>query len=132
MYPNQDHSLYQQDDIAIQAAAATPHQLVLMLFAGLMDELVRAKSHIVAKRYEKKAKSINKCIDILNGLTAVLNYEKGGEVAANLARLYDYCVFRLYGASHQLSTELVEEAEKILISLHEGWIRLGSKSKKNG
>lgn len=46
MYGNeqQGYGHYQQSDLAIQAAAANPHQLVLMLFNGLMDELVRAKA----------------------------------------------------------------------------------------
>lgn len=131
MYGNQQegYGLYQDSDLAIQAAAATPHQLVLMLFSGLMDELVRAKSHIVAKRYERKVQSINKCIDILNALTSALDYEKGGDLALSLANLYDYCVYRLYDASHKLSVEYIDEVEAILNNLREGWEEMG---KQNG
>lgn len=83
MYGNEQQGFghYQQSDLAIQAAAANPHQLVLMLFNGLMDELVRAKSHIAARRFDRKVQSINKCIDILNALTSSLDFEKGGELA---------------------------------------------------
>lgn len=119
---------YQQSDLAIQAAAANPHQLVLMLFNGLMDELIRAKSHIAAKRYERKVASINKCIDILNALTSALDYEKGGELALSLANLYDYCVYRLYDASHKLSIEYIVEVEKILGNLQEGWEKMGQQN----
>lgn len=131
MYGTQQegYGLYQDSDLAIQAAAATPHQLVLMLFSGLMDELVRAKSHIVAKRYERKVQSINKCIDILNALTRALDYEKGGDLALSLANLYDYCVYRLYDASHKLSVEYIDEVEAILNNLREGWEEMG---KQNG
>lgn len=131
MYGTQQkgYGLYQDSDLAIQAAAATPHQLVLMLFSGLMDELVRAKSHIVAKRYERKVQSINKCIDILNALTSALDYEKGGDLALSLANLYDYCVYRLYDASHKLSVEYIDEVEAILNNLREGWEEMG---KQNG
>ncbi|MGL4683333.1 flagellar export chaperone FliS [Hafnia alvei] len=131
MYGTQQegYGLYQDSDLAIQAAAATPHQLVLMLFGGLMDELVRAKSHIVAKRYERKVQSINKCIDILNALTSALDYEKGGDLALSLANLYDYCVYRLYDASHKLSVEYIDEVEAILNNLREGWEEMG---KQNG
>lgn len=127
MYGNQreECSQYHESDLAVQAAAATPHQLVLMLFSGLMDELVRAKSHILAKRYERKAQSINKCIDILNALTSALDYEKGGELALSLANLYDFCVYRLYDASHKLSVEYIEEVEVILGNLHDGWLNMG-------
>lgn len=131
MYGTQQegYGLYHDSDLAIQAAAATPHQLVLMLFSGLMDELVRAKSHIVAKRYERKVQSINKCIDILNALTSALDYEKGGDLALSLANLYDYCVYRLYDASHKLSVEYIDEVEAILNNLREGWEEMG---KQNG
>lgn len=47
MYDEPMAGLYQQTDIAIQAAA-TPHQLVMMLFDGLRDELICAKGHIEA------------------------------------------------------------------------------------
>ncbi|MEL7696570.1 MULTISPECIES: flagellar export chaperone FliS [Pantoea] len=130
MYGNeqQGYSHYQQSDLAIQAAAANPHQLVLMLFHGLMDELVRAKSHIAARRYDRKVQSINKCIDILNALTSSLDFDKGGELALSLANLYDYCVYRLYDASHKLSVASVEEVEVILRNLQDGWERMGQQN----
>jgi len=99
--------------------------LVLMLFNGLMDELIRAKSHIAARRFERKAQSINKCIDILNALTSALDFEKGGELALSLANLYDYCVYRLYDASHKLSVEQIEEVENILGNIQDGWEKMG-------
>ncbi|EJL87168.1 flagellar export chaperone FliS [Pantoea sp. BIGb0393] len=112
---------YNDADLAIRTAAATPHQLVLMLFTGLQDELVRAKGHIAAKRFERKASSISKSIDILNALTSALDFERGGELALRLASLYDYCVYRLYDASHNLSVAQVEEVEAVLVTLREGW-----------
>ncbi len=127
MYGNEQQGFghYQQSDLAIQAAAANPHQLVLMLFNGLMDELVRARSHIAARRYDRKVQSINKCIDILNALTSSLDFEKGGELALSLANLYDYCVYRLYDASHKLSVSHVDEVEVILRNLQDGWEKMG-------
>ncbi len=129
MYGNEQegYGLYQQSDLAIQAAAANPHQLVLMLFRGMMDELVRAKSHIENKRYERKAQSINKCIDILNALTSSLEFETGGELVVNLSRLYDHCVYRLYEASGELSLEKIDEVILILTNLRTGWEGLSAK-----
>ncbi|MRS89672.1 flagellar export chaperone FliS [Enterobacteriaceae bacterium RIT714] len=127
MYGNnqEGYDAFYESDMAAQVAAATPHQLVLMLFTGLSDELVRAKSHIQASRYERKANSINKCIDILNALTSALDYDKGGELARNMANIYDYCVHRLYEASNNLSVEMVEEVEILLGELRTGWEGMG-------
>lgn len=121
-----DFTEYQDADLAIRTAASTPHQLVLMLFTGLLDELTRAKGHIQARRYERKAGSINKCIDILNALTSALDFDNGGELALRLAGLYDYCVYRLYDASHHLSIEQIEEVEEILRSIQQGWEGMGA------
>ncbi len=87
MYDTPDgYSQYKEMDLAARTAAASPLELVLVLFSGLMDELERAKSHIENKRYERKAQSINKCIDILNALTSSLEFETGGELVVNLWR----------------------------------------------
>ncbi|MBT0727579.1 flagellar export chaperone FliS [Rosenbergiella australiborealis] len=112
---------YLSADLERQVATATPHQLVLIMFNGLMDELVRAKSHITAKRYEQKATSINRCIDILNALSSALNMEQGGDLAVSLASLYDYAVRCLYEASHQLSVEKITEVERLLGEIEAGW-----------
>ena len=129
MYGNtqENYDAFYETDMAAKVAAATPHQLVMMMFDGLEDELVRAKSHILAKRYERKAQSINKCIDILNALTSSLEFETGGELVVNLSRLYDHCVYRLYEASGELSAEKIDEVMLILSNLREGWEGLSGK-----
>ncbi|MEJ5074517.1 flagellar export chaperone FliS [Enterobacter ludwigii] len=128
MYGSQDgYSQYKEMDLASKTASASPLDLVLVLYSGLLDELERAKSHIEGKRFERKAQSINKCIDILNALTSSLEFETGGELVQNLARLYDHCVYRLYEASSELSIEKVDEVVQILRNLHEGWEGLAKK-----
>ncbi|EFO1265276.1 flagellar export chaperone FliS [Escherichia albertii] len=128
MYEVQDgYSQYKAVDLAARTAAASPLELVLVLFSGLMDELERAKSHITAKRFEKKAQSINKCIDILNALTSSLEFETGGELVVSLSRLYDHCVYRLYEASGELAAEKIDEVMLILSNLREGWEGLSGK-----
>ena len=124
MYQVQDgYSQYKEVDLAARTAAASPLELVLVLFA----ELERAKSHIEGRRFEKKAQSINKCIDILNALTSSLEFETGGELVVNLSRLYDHCVYRLYEASGELSAEKIDEVMLILSNLREGWEGLSGK-----
>ncbi|HEI6849722.1 TPA: flagellar export chaperone FliS [Yersinia enterocolitica] len=121
MLLDQNFHDYQSADIGIQTAAATSQQLVLIMFNGLMDELVRARGHIEAKRYEHKANSINKCIDVLNALTSSLDFANGGELAISTASLYSHCVYRLYDASIKMSLEYIDEVEKILATLRSGW-----------
>ncbi|KAB8312465.1 flagellar protein FliS [Erwinia endophytica] len=108
----------QDADLAVRPVASALYQQ-RMLCAGLLDELTRAKGHFQARCYTRMADSLNKGIDLLNTLTSALDFENGGELALRLACLYDYCVYRLYDASHQRSIERIKEVEEILGSIQE-------------
>lgn len=112
---------YHNVNLNAQTAQASPVQLVLVLLDGLLEELARARAHIEGKRYEAKANSLNKCVDVLNGLTSALDFEAGGEVVANLGRLYDYCAGRLHLAGHNLDTGMVDEVSTLLTTIRQGW-----------
>ncbi|MCS3804737.1 flagellar protein FliS [Chromobacterium alkanivorans] len=113
---------YHAVNLEAQTHAASPVQLVLVLFDGLLEEMARARGHLENQRYEQKGESISKCINILNGLSSALDFDSGGEVVTNLARLYDYCAYRLYHASVNLDLAALDEAEQLLIKLKGGWI----------
>lgn len=112
---------YQAVHLGARTAQASPAELVLILTDGLIEELARARAHIEARRYELKARSIDRCIDMLNGLSSALDMEAGGELVANLARLYDYCAERLYQASLRLDPALVDEVTGLMTVLRGGW-----------
>lgn len=112
---------YHSVNLGAQTAQASPVQLVLILMDGLLEELARARAHIEARRYEGKANSLNKSIDILNGLASALDVESGGEVVANLGRLYDYCAHRLYEAGYAMDPTLVDEVSTLLGTIRRGW-----------
>lgn len=119
MYDGYDS--YKSVDLEAKAASASPYELVLVLFDGLLDELARVRGHIEAKRFEQKGQAIEKCMAILNGLNSVLDMDGGGEVVKGLARLYDYCVFRLSDVSVTLSLEGLDEVVALVGTLREGW-----------
>ena len=89
---------------------------------GLLEELARARGHIVGKRYEQKAISLDKCTQIINGLSSSLDFDNGGEVVVNLARLYDYCVARLYTAGIKLDPTLIDEVTTLMTTIKRGWV----------
>ncbi|WP_024303384.1 flagellar export chaperone FliS [Pseudogulbenkiania sp. MAI-1] len=113
---------YHSVNLEAQTATASPVQLVLVLFDGLLEELARARGHMEGQRFEQKGDSIGKCINILNGLSSALDFESGGEVVTDLARLYDYCAFRLYQASVELDVAALDEIIGLLGTLKGGWM----------
>jgi len=120
-YSNDSYDSYRSVDLEARAAAASSYELVLILFDGLLDELARARGHIEHKRYQQKGASLEKCLNILNGLSSALDYEEGGELVQGLARLYDYCIYRLSDVSVTLSLEGLDEVVQLLGVLREGW-----------
>ncbi len=112
---------YHAVNLEAQASRASPIELVLLLTDGLLEELARARAHIVGKRYEARANSINKCVDIINGLSSSLDFEGGGQVVANLANLYDFCAQHLNAAGIKQDPAMVDEVVKIMTTIRQGW-----------
>lgn len=116
---------YQQVNLNAQAASATPHQLVLMLIDGFLDELIRIRGHISAKRYAEKGAGINKCMNILLGLDSALDMDNGGEIAENLHQLYSFVQSELFRASMDNDNTRLDAAEKIILNIRDGWEGFG-------
>jgi flagellar protein FliS len=68
-----------------------------------------------------RAASIDKCCEIINGLSSSLDFEGGGEVVANLANLYDFCAQRLQGAGIKMDPAMVDEVVGVLTTIRQGW-----------
>ncbi|MCP1648646.1 flagellar export chaperone FliS [Pseudomonas sp. GD04087] len=118
---NESYDSYRMIDLEAKAASSSPYELVLVLFDGLLDELARARGHIEHKRYQQKGRSLEKCLNILNGLNGALDYEGGGETVQGLARLYDYCIYRISDVSISLDVAGIDEVVRLLGILREGW-----------
>ncbi len=112
---------YHAVNLDAQTSRASPIELVLLLTDGLLDELARARAHIVARRYEAKAKSIDKCVEIINGLSSSLDFDQGGETVANLARIYDFSAQHLHGAGIKMDPAMVDEVVRVLGTIRQGW-----------
>lgn len=113
---------YHAVNLNAQAATASPVQLVLILMDGLIEETARARAHMQAGRHEQKAASLDKCIEIINGLASSLDTDAGTEVVDNLARLYEYCAWRLYSAGFKLDVTMIDEVTGLLETVKSGWM----------
>ncbi|MCJ2378568.1 flagellar export chaperone FliS [Vibrio sp. ZSDZ34] len=128
MLMDSGYDSYQQVDLDAQAASANPHQLVVMLIDGLLDEVERVRGHIEAGRLEQKGAGISKCMNILVGLDSALDTETGGEVAENLHQLYEFCQLELYQASVQNDVDKLGNVERVMSNIREGWLNFGKQA----
>ena len=100
---------------------ATPHQLISKLFTGALDRIASAKGAISRDQQAQKGELLGKAIAIVDGLRASLDHEAGGEIATNLASLYDYMEQRLLEANLNNDIERLDEVAGLLKEIKAGW-----------
>lgn len=96
-------------------------RILIMLYEGSIKFIHLAIRGIDEKRPALKGEYISKVLAIITELTAALDMERGGEIAANLASLYEYMVTRLTEANIKNDTEPLREVESLILSLKEGF-----------
>ncbi len=115
-------SAYQKIGIETGVESADPHKLILMLFEGAQEALVKAKMYMQHNEIAEKGRMISKAIMIIDhGLKASLDMNAGGDLATKLQALYDYMTHRLLVANSQNDLEIIDEVHKLLSELYEAW-----------
>ncbi|AOE86520.1 flagellar export chaperone FliS [Pseudomonas sp. TCU-HL1] len=112
---------YQSVNTQAQAVDASPHRLIQMLMEGGLTRLAQARGAIERGQPAQKGELIGKAIAIIGGLRDGLNFEQGGEIAANLDSLYEYMVSRLLEANLKSDAALVDEVAGLLRNVKTGW-----------
>ena len=109
--------------------AASPHQLITMLFDGAMTAILKAKNHIQNNQIAEKGEAISKAIMIIDsGLRGGLNLDKGGNLAQNLDALYSYMVQRLMEANLRNDPALLKEVYGLLNDLKSAWVGMADQN----
>jgi flagellar secretion chaperone FliS len=108
---------------------ADPHQLVNMLFDGLIQAVGMARMAMARGDIASKGEQIIKAVRILDeGLKPALNLKQGGEIAANLNDLYAYCVMRLTQANLRNDDAALGDVLRVIEPLAQGWKQIGGQS----
>ncbi len=116
---------------------ASPGQLVLMLYDGVLKSLALAREAFAQpgddpRRIEIINQQLIKAQNILLELQAGLNLEAGGEFAQTMHRLYDYHTRRLLQANLQKKVEPVIEVERLVTELRDAWAEMLGKHDGSG
>jgi flagellar protein FliS len=124
---NPSSNTYQ--DVAVQTSS--PTKVVVMLYEGAVRFLRDSVSAIQSNNLDRKRQSIDRAVAIVQHLNSTLDLERGGEVAADLNRLYTYVTARIFEGSSKLDVAPLEEAIKLLNVLLAGWEELAKKDQNN-
>jgi len=116
-------------EIAVQTSS--PTKLVVMLYEGAIRFLGQSVTAIKSKDIDTKRQSIDRAMAVIQHLQSTLDRDRGGDVAAELDRLYIYITSKVLEGSTKLQTEPVEEAIKLLNVLLSGWEEIVKKEQEN-
>lgn len=116
---------YQTVNTQSQVGDASPHRLIQLLMEGGMSRLAQARGAMQHGQVAAKGELIGKAIGIIGGLREGLDLQRGGDVAANLDRLYEYMVSRLVEANRSNDPALLDEVAGLLRNVKSGWDAIG-------
>jgi flagellar protein FliS len=116
-------------EMAVQTSS--PAKLVVMLYEGAIRFLKESVSAINCKDLNRKRHTIDRAVAVVQHLQSTLDMERGGQVAADLSRLYSYINSRILEGSTKLDIAPLEEAIKLLNVLLTGWEGIANKEQPN-
>ena len=100
---------------------ASGGDLVIMLYQGCIKFLRLAKKSMEEDNIHNTNEYLIRSQDIIMELLTTLDGEKGGEVATNLAALYEYMYRELIQANMKKDPERIDQVEGMLLELLEAW-----------
>ncbi len=100
---------------------ASKEQILLMLYQAAIKNCKKAIQAIDDKEIARKGEYIGKLQDIVVELSNSLDFEIGGDVAKELASLYDYIIYSSTQANIKIDKEPLNGCLNVLNTLYEGW-----------
>lgn len=119
-------SAYKTVSVETGVSEANPHQLVAMLYEGLLQSIRLARGALSRGDLAVKGQQISKAVRIIDeALKPALNVEKGGDLALNLKGLYGYCVLRLTHANLHNDDQALLDVLRVVEPIAQGWKEMG-------
>ena len=129
MYTSPRNAAHAYANVGLETGvvAASPHQLIVMLYEGAELAVRMAIKHMNEGDTSKKSVAISKASSIIQeGLRAALDPHQGGDIALQLDALYDYMNQRLMLAHVNNQTAPLEEVLGLLRELRGAWQQIGT------
>jgi len=115
------HRTYAANQRETSVSSAKPVELVAMVYQRLLDHLQTGK--VQMSEGLDSSESFTKAIDLITtGLESCLDKEKGGEIAQNLAFIYDWAGKEIIRARLRRDPEMIQGVINAFIPLAEAWL----------
>ena len=117
---------YAKVSVESQVNAASPHQLIVMLYDGLLESMRFALAHMRGNNPLKKGEEISRALRILQeGLIPALDFEKGGDISIQLMGIYEYVSQHMVIASARNDKEKLQVCIGMVENIREAWMAIG-------
>jgi flagellar protein FliS len=99
-------------------------ELVVMLYDGIIESLVKAQGHIERKEWRDAGRQFARALTIVAGLRETLDFERGQPVADNLFSFYNALSAQLIKAQARRDVALLQECIKMISEVKDSWVQL--------
>lgn len=107
---------------------ASPEELTLMLYDGIIRFLNQAKEAISSRDMQTAHERLVRVQDILNELNATL--DRNYDISANLASLYDFMIRKTVEANVKKDVAIIDEVLGLARDLRDTWQQAMKKARK--
>jgi flagellar secretion chaperone FliS len=105
----------------VEAQSRSPLELVVMLYNGALARLTEGAAAAASGDVRARGVAVSKTLTIIASLQETLNLQAGGDVAAELDRLYTYASGRLLDVSLKGDVSGIQEVHRLLSGLRDAW-----------
>jgi flagellar protein FliS len=105
----------------MEILSAPPERLVVMLFDQLVVQLERGRIGMERGQVELRVTGLQKARAIVSELLATLDFERGGEIAARLADLYQYLLLELIDIGQRGDLDTMRKLVQVATQLRDGF-----------
>jgi len=106
-----------------------PQQLVVMCCRAAIRDLEQAREFQRSGLSDAVNDKVRHAQDIVTELLVGLDYERGGELARNLSRIYNFILRQLTGIHGKQEEPCYDQLIQILNNLKSAWEELASSAK---
>lgn len=107
---------------------ASPARLIVMLYDGAIRFINEAIYAMQQRDYETQNTRLQRAQKILAELISSLDFDKGGEIAENLFRLYTYMYNQLVEANINDDAARLEHVVGLMSEIREAWDTVAAES----
>ncbi|NOT22131.1 MAG: flagellar export chaperone FliS [Nitrospiraceae bacterium] len=104
-----------------QVLTASGVQLIVLLYDSAIQATELASDGIARRHQPDKARFLGRAVAIVGELSNVLDFERGGEIAKSLYRIYDYMLSELTQANLRNDASRLDGPLRCLKELRGAW-----------